>query len=97
MLSFREFRSNTIPTMRFATQFIQYRKNGINQNILVSEIDMLLNIGNRLLSFFTVELLEHEQEAPFDANKVPNKFYFNVESTGALKPGTVCFSIRCTD
>ncbi|CAF0897955.1 unnamed protein product [Adineta ricciae] len=38
------------------------------------------------------ELLEHEQEAPFDANKVPNKFYFNVESTGALKPGTIVLS-----
>ena len=39
-----------------------------------------------------LELPEHEYEAPFDSNKVPNKFYFNVESTGALKPETVGFA-----
>ncbi|CAF3642037.1 unnamed protein product, partial [Rotaria sordida] len=38
------------------------------------------------------ELSEHEHEAPFDANKIPNKFYFNVESTGALKPETIVLS-----
>ena len=96
MLSFREFRLNTIPTTLFGIQFIQYQKNGINRNILVSEANMVLSIHNRLLLCSITELLEHEQEAPFDPNKVPNKFYFNVESTGALKPGTVCLSVRCT-
>jgi hypothetical protein len=38
-----------------------------------------------------LELSEHEPEAPFDPTKIPNKFYFNVESVGALKPETVCF------
>ncbi|CAF1450064.1 unnamed protein product [Rotaria sp. Silwood1] len=38
------------------------------------------------------ELPEHEHEAPFDANKIANKFYFNVESTGALKPETIVLS-----
>jgi len=37
-----------------------------------------------------LELLEHEPEAPFDPSKTANKFYFNVESSGALKPETVC-------
>ncbi|CAF4178880.1 unnamed protein product [Rotaria sp. Silwood2] len=37
------------------------------------------------------ELSEDKHEAPFDATKVPTKFFFNVESTGALKPETVNF------
>lgn len=36
-----------------------------------------------------VELPEDRPEAPFDPSKVPSKFFFNVESTGALKPETV--------
>ena len=42
------------------------------------------------ISRINLELAEHEYEAPFDPHKNPNKFYYNVESTGALKPETVC-------
>ncbi len=42
---------------------------------------------------FNLELAEHEYEAPFDPHKNPNKFYFNVESSGALKPETVCYFV----
>jgi len=38
------------------------------------------------------ELPENEHQGTFDPNKVPNKFYFNVESTGALKPETIVLS-----
>ena len=38
---------------------------------------------------FSLELPEDKPEAQFDPTKVPNKFFFNVESTGALKPETV--------
>lgn len=37
----------------------------------------------------SLELSEYDHEAPFDAMKIPSKFYFNVESIGALKPETV--------
>jgi hypothetical protein len=36
-----------------------------------------------------LELPEDKSEAPFDPTKVPSKFFFNVESVGALKPETV--------
>jgi hypothetical protein len=47
----------------------------------------------RRICFF-VELAEEEHEASFDPHKMPSKFYFNVESTGALKPETVRSTIN---
>jgi len=35
------------------------------------------------------ELEEHEMQAPFDFAGKPNKFYFNVESCGSLKPENI--------
>ena len=87
---FRVFHLNMIPTMLFVILFIQYQKNGHIQNILVKKIFSYLK---KHKSFeFNLELAEHEYEAPFDPHKNPNKFYFNVESSGALKPETVCLN-----
>ena len=36
-----------------------------------------------------LELPDDKPEAAFDPTKVPSKFFFNVESVGALKPETV--------
>jgi hypothetical protein len=41
------------------------------------------------MNLLYLELPEDKFEASFDPTKVPNKFFFNVESTGALKPETV--------
>ncbi|KAI8790791.1 DNA-directed RNA polymerase II subunit RPB3 [Biomphalaria glabrata] len=38
------------------------------------------------------ELPEDQIEAPFDLYGKPNKFFFNVESIGTLKPETILFS-----
>ncbi|CAF1022215.1 unnamed protein product [Rotaria sordida] len=38
------------------------------------------------------ELPEDKHEAAFDATKVPTKYFFNLESTGALKPETIVLS-----
>ena len=38
------------------------------------------------------QLEEDEYEAPYEMNAKPNKFYFTVESTGALKVGLPCCS-----
>jgi hypothetical protein len=72
--------------MLFVILFIQYRKNGHIRNILVEKKYFLINKSFRL----NLELSEYEYEAPFDPHKNPNKFFFNVESTGSLKPETVC-------
>jgi hypothetical protein len=71
--------------MHFDILSILFLKNGHIQNILVNEI-----FFGSIKKHLNLELPEHEPEASFDPTKVPNKFYFNVESTGALKPETVC-------
>ncbi|CAF0832238.1 unnamed protein product [Didymodactylos carnosus] len=38
------------------------------------------------------ELAEDQHQGQFDPNKSPNKYYFNVESIGALKPETIVLS-----
>ncbi|CAF3334603.1 unnamed protein product [Rotaria socialis] len=38
------------------------------------------------------ELAEDKHEAPYELNKQPNKYFFNVESAGALKPETILLS-----
>ncbi|CAF1527077.1 unnamed protein product, partial [Adineta steineri] len=38
------------------------------------------------------ELSDDRAEATFEPAKVPNKFYFNVESVGSLKPETILLS-----
>ena len=35
------------------------------------------------------ELEEHESQAPYDYAGKPNKFYFTVEASGALKPDNI--------
>ncbi|CAF1184552.1 unnamed protein product [Adineta steineri] len=49
-------------------------------------------LKKNLFLFLNLELAEYEYEASFEPNKAPNKFFFNVESTGALKPETIVLS-----
>ena len=41
------------------------------------------------LKYDVAELEEHESQAPYDYSGKPNKFYFAVESSGALKPDNI--------
>jgi hypothetical protein len=69
----------------FVIQFIQYLKNGHIQTILVNRHEF----QDISINYEILELPEDKHEAPFDPTKAPNKYFFNVESSGALKPETV--------
>lgn len=70
----------------FDTQCILFLKNG---HILNIQVDIPSEEILDLIVKECLELPEDKPEAPFDPTKVPNKFFFNVESVGALKPETV--------